>query len=184
MTNKDIATLLRHVAAAFSIKNEKKYYFQIVAYQKAADAIENATSEVKHLVAEEKLQTLPGVGTSIRQHLEELIKTGKVHHFETILEGIPKAMFPLLSVPGFGPKKAYKLVTAFSLENEKTVLDDLEQIAIAGKIASLEGFGEKSQTEILRAVQEFKKGQVKKLRMLIPFAEELSQKIIVYMQKI
>ncbi|HSW96427.1 MAG TPA: PHP domain-containing protein [Candidatus Saccharimonadales bacterium] len=184
MSNKDIAMLLRHVAAAFSIKNEKKYYFQIVAYQKAADAIENATSEVKHLVNEEKLQTLPGVGTSIRQHLEELIKTGKVKHFETILEDIPKAMFPLLSVPGFGPKKAYKLVTAFSLSNEKTVLDDIEQIAIEGKIAPLEGFGEKSQGEIRRAVQEFKKGQVKKLRMLLPFAEELSQKIIVHMRKL
>jgi DNA polymerase (family 10) len=183
MTNKEIAILLRNVAAAFSIKNEKKYYFQIIAYQKAADAIANAHSEVKDLVKEEKLETLPGVGSTMRLHLEELINTGTVKHFETILQDVPKSMFPLLAVPGFGPKKAYKLVTKFSLDNEKTVITDLEKIASEGKIAPLEGFGEKSQSEILRALQEFQKGQVKKLRMLFPFAEQLANKIIDYMKK-
>lgn len=184
MTNKEIATLLRHVAAAFTIKNEKQYYFQIIAYQKAAEAIENATSEVKHLVAEHKLEDLPGVGPAIRGHLEELVKTGKVSHFETILQEVPAAMFPLLAVPGFGPKKAHKLVTEFSLDNPKTVSDDLEKLASEGKIAGLAGFGEKSQGEILRAIQEFKKGQVKKLRMLLPFAEKLAEKVIHHMKEI
>lgn len=184
MTNKEIATLLRNMSAAFTIKNDKKYYFQIVAYQKAADAIENATSEVKDLVKENKLESLPGIGSSMKAHLEELVKTGTVKHFETVLKDVPKAMFPLLKIPGFGPKKAYKLVTHFALHNPDTVVNELEKIAGAGKIASLEGFGEKSQSEILRAVQEFKKGQVKKLRMLLPFAEELAQKIIDHMRKI
>src|SRR5258708_5224340 len=182
MTNKEIATLLRNVAAGFSVTNEKKYYFQIVAYHKAAEAIENATSQVKDLVKEAKIETLPGIGQAIRQHLEELIKTGTVKHFETILQDIPKAMFPLLLVPGFEPKKAYKLVTAFSLHNPITFLDDLETIATEGNITPLEVFGEKSQSEILRAIQEFKKGQVKKLRMLLPFAEELADKIRIHMK--
>lgn len=183
MTNKEIAALFRNVAAAFTVRNDKKFYFQIVAYQKAADAIENATSQVRDLIREGKLEELPGIGSAMRAHLEELIAKGKVAHFDTVLRGMPAAMFPLLSVPGFGPKKAYKLVTAFSLHSTGTVLDDIENLASNDKIASLDGFGEKSQTDILRAIREYKKGQQKKMRMLLPFAEELAEKCVRYMKK-
>ena len=39
-TNLEIAHLFRQVAASYAIKDEQKYKFQIIAYQKAADAIE------------------------------------------------------------------------------------------------------------------------------------------------
>ena len=88
MTNRQIAKLLRNVAAAYSIKDEKKYRFQLLAYQKASDAIENATSEIKDLYVEDKLDELPGVGTSIKSSLKELITKGKVEHFNEILHNI------------------------------------------------------------------------------------------------
>src|SRR5260221_5653026 len=113
MTNSEIAQLLRQVGASFAIKDEKKYRFQIIVYQKAADTIQNLTSQVSDLYKEDKLTDLPGIGASIQQHLSELIKTGKVTHFETVMKDIPQAVFPLLGVPSFGPKKAYKLVTHF-----------------------------------------------------------------------
>ncbi len=183
MTNHEIAKLFRHVAAAFAIKDEKKHYFQIVAYQKAADAIENATSQVFDLVKEDKLEEIPGIGTTIKQRLEELVKTGKVAHFESVLKEVPEAMFPLLDVPSFGPKKAYKLVTAFKLTNPNTVITDIEKIAKEGKIASLEGFGEKSQSDILRAIEEFDRGAGKTTRMLLPFATEVAEKVVAYLKK-
>ena len=39
--NKQIAKILRNIAASYMIKDQKKYYFQLLAYQKAADTIEN-----------------------------------------------------------------------------------------------------------------------------------------------
>src|SRR3989338_5754291 len=126
MTNRDIAKLLRNIAAAYGIKDEKKFRFQIIAYEKAADSIEHATEEVKDLIREGKLESLPGVGPSIRAHLEELLKTGKVKRFAWVMEDVPEAVFPLLDVPSFGPKKAYKLVTQFNLKNPKTVIEELE----------------------------------------------------------
>ena len=39
MSNQEIAKLLRNVAAAYTIKNEKTFHFQIVAYQNAAEII-------------------------------------------------------------------------------------------------------------------------------------------------
>lgn len=183
MTNPEIAKLLRHVAASFAIKDEKKYHFQIVAYERAADTIQNLSTQIADLYKEDKMKDLPGIGTSIQQHLTELMKTGKVAHFETVMKDIPSAVFPLLDVPSFGPKKAFKLVTAFNLENPTTVLEDIKKLATEGKIAGLDGFGEKSQADILRALGEFKEGAGKTTRMLLPFAAEIADNIVAYMKQ-
>lgn len=183
MTNSEIAKLLRHVAAAYVIKNESKFRFQIIAYQKAADAIEASTTEVKQLIQENKLEALPGIGPSIKQHLEELIQTGSVRHFQDILNEIPSAMLPLLDIPSFGPKKSYKLVSHFKLSNPKTVITDLEQLAQAGKIADLEGFGEKSQADIINAINSYKQGLTKTIRMTLPFASAIAEKLLAYIKE-
>lgn len=183
MTNHEIAQLLRNVATAYAIKDEKAHRFQIIAYQKAADAIESSTTQIKDLIQENRLDELPGIGASIRQHLEELIKTGKVQHFASVLNHVPGSVFPLLEVPSFGPKKAYRLVKEFRLNNPKTVIADVEKIAKQGKIEHLEGFGEKSQSDILRAITEYKAGMGKTTRMPLPYAFEVAQKLIEYLTK-
>ena len=55
MSNQEIARLLRQIAAAYAIKDEKKFRFQILAYQKAADTIENSIVETKFLINEGKI---------------------------------------------------------------------------------------------------------------------------------
>ena len=183
MTNLDIARLLRYVAAAFIIKDEAKHRFQIMAYQRAADSIQNTTTQIKDLVKDNKLNEVSGIGESLKSHLEELVKTGKVKHWESVMKNIPDAVFPLLDVPGFGPKKAYRIVSEFKLKNPKTVIADIEKLANSGKIASLEGFGQKSQDLILQHFGEFKKGSGKLARMLLPFATEVAEKLVEYMKK-
>lgn len=183
MSNEKIAKLFRNVAAAYSIKDEKKFRFQIIAYQKAADTVSNLTSEIIDFYKDDKLNTLPGIGVTIKSHLEELFKTGKVSHFEWALHGIPEAVFPLLDIPSFGPKKAYRLVKEFHLNNPKTVLKDLEKIANQGRIAKLDGFGDKSQDDILRAIAEFKLGKGKTTRMTLPYAMEVADKITSYLKQ-
>lgn len=183
MTNKEISKLLKNVAAAYKIKDEKKYRFQLLAYEKAAESIENLPHELQDLYKENKLEGIPGVGPTIQSRLEELFKTGKVAHFETVMEDIPNAVFPLIDIPSFGPKKAFRLVSEFKLQNPATVITDVEKIANEGKIAPLAGFGEKSQSDILRAIAEYKVGAGKTTRMPLPFASELAEIIITYLKK-
>lgn len=183
MTNLEVSKLLRNIAAAYSIKDEKKYRFQLLAYEKAADSLEHSPTELKELYRQEKLDDIPGVGPSIKSHLEELLKTGKVKHFEEILKDVPSAVFPLLDVPSFGPKKAYRLVSEFKLKDPKTVVSDVVKLAKSGKIAPLAGFGEKSQEDILQAMEEFGKGKTKTNRMVLPYANELAKKMIAYLKK-
>lgn len=183
MSNEQIAKLLRNVAAAYTIKNEKKFRFQIIAYQKAADSIANSSIELADYHKEGGLQNVAGIGASIKGHLEELFATGKVKYFDWALAGIPESVFVLMDIPSFGPKKSYRLVKEFRLVSPKTVISNLKKLAAKGKIASLEGFGEKSQRDILRTLKEFKEGKGKTSRMVLPLASEISNKIIDYLRK-
>lgn len=183
MTNREIAQILRNVAASYTIKNEINFRFQIIAYQRAADVIENSSTELRHLFDENKLDTLPGIGKSIKSYIEELYKTGKVKHFEWATKGIPKPVFALLEVPTFGPKKAFRLVTEFNLKNTDTIFSDLEKLAKMGKIASLSGFGEKSEQDILRAISEYRQKKGKTVRMVLPYAFELAERVVGYLKK-
>lgn len=182
-TNEEIARLLRQVAAAYTIQNEAKFRFQILAYQKAADGIESLATEIKDLLTDNALDSLPGVGTSIKNHIQELFSTGKVAHFESVLSTVSPAIFPLLDIPTFGPKKAFKLVNNFELVNPETVIDDVYKIAGEGKIASLEGFGEKSQSDIKRAIDEYRLGKTKSSRMVLAMAAEISETMLSYLKK-
>src|SRR3990167_11340441 len=111
ITNLQIAELLRDVAASYQLKDQNKYKFQIIAYQRAADAVEHATSELKDLWDDGKLEEVPGVGPSIAAHLDELFKTGTSKHFKEVMEGIPPEAFRLTELPGIGIKTAMKMIT-------------------------------------------------------------------------
>lgn len=183
MSNLEVAKLLKNVATAYTIKDEKKFRFQIIAYQKASESIASLNGELSDYFKEGSLELLPGVGPSIRSHLEELFKKGEVSHFDWVLKGIPKSVFVLTDIPSFGPKKAFRLVMEFKLDNENTVIEDLAKTAKQGKIALLEGFGEKSEKDVIRAIDEFKAEKGKTFRMILPYAFEISEKVKSYIQK-
>jgi DNA polymerase (family 10) len=182
-TNEDVAKILRNVAAAYTIQNEAKYRFQILAYQKAADSIEATTTEIKDLIKDNALDKLDGVGTSIKGHISELFEKGHLQYFDSILEKVSPAVFPLLDIPSFGPKKAFKIVNAFNLSEPKSVINDVYKLGKEGKIAPLDGFGEKSQSDIIRAIDEYKIGKTKSARMILATANEISNTMLTYLKK-
>lgn len=182
MNNAKLVILLRNVAAALTIKSENR--FRIIAYEKAADAIEHLTSEVKDVWEEGKLEAIPGVGPTIAAHLDELFKTGKVKHFEKVFDGISPAFFEFLLIPGIGPKKAFRLTKEFNLNDPKTAVEKLKKLCEDGKIATLEGFGETSQKAILSGIDTYSRGAIKENRMPMPFADKIAQELIEYLKEL
>ncbi|MGB9706921.1 MAG: DNA polymerase/3'-5' exonuclease PolX, partial [Microgenomates group bacterium] len=181
MNNKQIAKLLRAVAAAYEVKGGNK--FKVMAYDRAATAVEHATSEIKDLWDDGKLKEIPGIGKNIAAHLDELFRTGKVKHFVQVMKGLPPAMFELLDIPGIGAKKAYKLCKSLKFFEPKTAVEDLKRAAKEGKIAKIEGFGEESQRDILEGIRAFEQGQIKENRMVLPYAWQMAEEIIHYLEK-
>lgn len=125
-TNLQIAELLRDVAASYQLKDDKKYKFQIIAYERAADAVEHATSELKDLWDDDKLEDIPGVGPSIAEHLGEIFKTGESKHFNELMKDIPKEAFKLMELPGIGIKTAMKLIKEGDPKDVKAKLKEVE----------------------------------------------------------
>ena len=126
-SNSEIARKLREVAAAYTLKHGN--LFQIRAYENVASSIEHSTSEIKDLWEEKNLDQIPGIGKSLKEHLEELFKTGKVKHWEEVKKDIPEATFKFLEIPGVGPKTALKLAKIGIKDTE-----DLKEKIKSGKL--------------------------------------------------
>lgn len=92
MSNQELAKLLRKIAVAYTLKNDNR--FKIVVYERAADSIEQSTDDVGHLWEEKLLGDISGIGATLANYIDELLRTGKVKHFEDILADIPASVFP------------------------------------------------------------------------------------------
>ncbi len=178
-TNTEIAEILRSVAASYQIENEGKNKFRIIAYNKAADAVEHATSELKDMWDEEKLAEVPGIGASISEHLDELFTKGHSTHFDEVIGKYPKAIYELMKVPGIGPKKAYKVVTAFSV-SDKDPIEAVLKLAQVGKIRDLDSFGVESEADIVQRITEYKAKPEE--RALLSTAYEIAQSVVAWME--
>ena len=174
MVNSEIAELLRAVAAAYQLAGEEKNRFRIIAYQRAADAVEHASSELKDLWDEGALAEIPGIGKSISEHLDELFRIGRSKHFQSVLRGLPPQMFDLMAIPGIGAKTAYKLVKKLAI-SQKSAVEDLEKLAKSGMIRTLEGFGVESEKDIVKSIEEVR-GRTK--RHLLPYAQVIAEEVI------
>lgn len=173
-SNTVISGMLREITAAYEIKGENR--FKIRAYSNAADSVEHATSEVKDLWEEGRLDDLPGIGKSISQHLDEYFRTGKVRHFEKVKKDLPPGMFKIFGLEGVGPRRAYRLSKELGIKE----ISDLYKAAQAEKIAELEGFGEKSQNRIVKAIERRNR---EKGRTPLPIAFSLAEKLIAQIMK-
>lgn len=177
-TNLEIAKLLRSVSAAYQIKDPEGARFKIIAYDRAATAVEHLSSEIKDLYDEGKLDEIPGIGKSIASHLSELFEKGWSSHFEEVMKGIPKQVFALMDLPGIGPKTAIKLVEKLGLQEEENPILALEKAAREGRIAKIEGFGEESQSDILQAIAQSKTQK----RMLLSYASGIAERVVEWLR--
>jgi len=181
--NQSIAELLENVSAAYTIADEEANKFKIIAYDRAATAIEHLTSEAKDLWDDKKLDEIPGVGGSIAGHLDELFRTGRVKHFEELTKGLPPSLFELLKLEGVGPKIAFKLSKVLRIKEKENALFLLKKAAEKGKIREIPGFGEDSEKRILAAVNTFLEKKRLVRRLFLFEADAVAEEISSYLKK-
>ena len=180
VSNKEVITALKEILAAMEVKNYNN--FRIRAYQNAISILENLTVSIQDLWENKRLGEIPGIGSGIEEHLNEFFLEGKVAEFEEIKKGLPEGMFSLIGLRGIGAKRAYKLSMAFKLLDRENALEKLKEAAEQKKIRNLEGFGEKIEKSILEAIEEQKMTKNKKVRFLLPQAEEIVERIMNFMK--
>src|SRR5947199_10489469 len=124
------------------------------SYEKAAELIDSLPDSIEQLVKEpEKLKELPGIGDRMVEHLEEIVKTGDYALRKKLLKKYPATILDLLQLQSLRTKKVDFLWSHF----KAGTVGDVEKLAKEGKLRDLPGFGEKSEQNILKAVEVFKK---------------------------
>jgi len=80
--------VLTDIAALLELKGENP--FKIRAYQKVARSVKRLPVEVEQLVAEDRLEEVPGAGEAITKKITELVTTGKLDYYEKLKSEFPK----------------------------------------------------------------------------------------------
>ncbi len=174
--NRKLAEIFYRMSEIFEIKDSP---WESRAYQKAARNIESLSTDVGDIYKKgrrEALMEIPGVGKALAEKIEQFLLTGKVEKYEEVVKSIPSGLIDMLEIPGMGPKKISKLYKKLEIDN----IEKLEKAAKSGEIQVLEGFGEKSEKDILSGIDLLKRGRE---RMVISQALPIAREIIEYMKK-
>lgn len=175
--NSDIADIFNEIADLLDIEGANE--FRVRSYREAAQSIENLSSNIADLVDEDKdLTELHGIGESIADKIQEIVKTGKLEQLEEIKERVPEDLIQLLNLSGLGPERVKDLYQELNIQS----LDDLKKAAENGKIRELEGFGEKTENKIKKELERLG-GEEEKRTKLIK-AEEYAEPLVSYLDEL
>ena len=175
MDNKQIAKILRETARLLEIDGAIIGRYR--SYEKAGELIDSLPESVEQMIATpEKLTELPGIGDRMVEHLQEIVKTGDYSLRKKLLKKYPETILDVLELQSLGPKKVAVLWKTF----KAGTVADVEKLAKDGKLRDLAGFGEKSEQNILKAVEVFKKSSG---RFLISVAEAAAVAITAHIKK-
>ncbi len=147
MDKDQIAEVLSEIGILLELKGENP--FKTRAYANGARALEALNEPLAKVIAEERLGEIKGIGEALQKKIIELAATGRLPYYEELKASTPVGLMEMMQIPGVGPKKVKALYEKLGI---KTVAE-LEAACLAGKIAGLEGFGEKTQAKILEGIK-------------------------------
>ena len=147
MDKSQVAEILVEIGTLLELKGENP--FKTRAYANAARTIEGLSEPLAQVVAERRLGKFKGIGEALEKKITELVETGKLGYYDELKASIPPGLVEMLEIPGLGPKKIQAL-------NQKLGVDSVEKLEAAcraGQVAPLDGFGEKTQANLLEGIE-------------------------------
>src|SRR5690606_568136 len=139
LSNRKIAAVLERLADLLEAQDANP--FRVRAYREAAQTIRRTNEKLAEYVRQDRindLTELPNIGDRIAGLIGELVTTGR----SALLDDLESQTSPeetLEKVPGIGKELAKRAVEQLNIRT----LDELEQAAHDGRLASLGGFGER-----------------------------------------
>lgn len=153
MDKEAIAQTLEEIGTLLELKGENA--FKCRAYHNAARALASAPDNIDELIKSGKLCEIKGIGTSLQEKITTLYEKGKLKYYEDLKKSIPNGLLEIIRLPGVGPKKAKHLHEELGIKS----VGELEYACQENRLLKLQGFGQKSQADILHAIEFFKKSR-------------------------
>lgn len=171
--NREVADILYQMAELLELHAENR--FKIIAYSKAARAIEMLPEDISTVCREKKLLSIPGIGKAIAFKVEEYLRTGQIRSHQELLAQTPRGLTELLQISGLGPKTIFLLHEKLNVTN----LEELERAAKEHRIRRLPRMGPTRETNILKSIERYKK---RSTRILYSSAEPVVSQIITFLR--
>lgn len=177
MDNKKIAEVFEEIANILDIKGAD--FFRVNAYRKATRIIEGSSMDLRKIVDinPKELMEIPGIGKDLASKITELVLTGHCKEHEKLKKVFPEGLLEMLRLRGVGPKKVKLFYSALKI----TTIRELKEAAEKGLLHDLEKMGEKSEKDLLEAINEY--SHFSHSRSLINAALQEAGHIIEYMKK-
>ena len=155
MDNVTLARLLDETAALLEIDGADP--FRIRSYRRAAEAVEQQTTQLSTLVAPEAdpkaLLAIAGIGKGMAANIRDLVATGSMPLRDELLKKYRPTMLELLRLPGMGPKTVALVWSSLQVGD----IDALEAAAKAGSLNTLPRMGEKFVVKLLKGIEDHRK---------------------------
>ncbi len=176
MDNKEIASLFQDIADILEIKGEN--VFKIRAYRRASSNIAGLSRQLSDIYHEDpsEVSNIPGIGKDLAAKIAEMVTTGHLEFYSELAGEFPRGFLDLLDVGGLGPKKLKKLRDVLGVEN----IDELEKACRDGKVAGIEGMGEKTQSKLVQEIVRIRENEG---RFLAGTAGLLADEVISYLSE-
>ena len=176
MDNKAVARVLRETAELLQIDGAIIGRYR--SYEKAAELIGGMHESIEQVAQDPaKLMELPGIGDRMAEHIQEILKTGDYSLRTKLLKKFPATLLEVIQLQSLGPKKVAFLWSTF----QAGTVADVERLAKEGKLRDLPGFGEKTEQNILKAVEVHKRSSG---RFRSDTVEPVAEEIITYIHKL
>jgi DNA polymerase (family 10) len=155
MDNITLARLLDETAALLEIDAADP--FRIRSYRRAAEAVEQQTTQLSTLATHDAdpklLLAIPGIGKGMAANIRDLVATGTMPLREELLTKYKPTMLELLHLPGMGPKTVAMLHSALGIAD----IDALEAAAKRGDLLPLPRLGQKFTDKLLKGIEDYRK---------------------------
>jgi DNA polymerase (family 10) len=147
VTNREIAEKLREIYQLMQLAGENR--FRAIAFDRAAQTIESLNEEINTYIENDTLTDIKGIGNSIADDIKSYAKSGHIEVLDSLREQIPEGIIEWLNISGLGPKNIAKIHKELGI----STVEQLKEACHDGRVASLDGLGEKSAQKILNSIE-------------------------------
>jgi len=176
MHNAAIARKFHELADLLEIQGANP--FRVRAYRNAASIVEDSSRPLEDRVAEgEDLSAIKGIGEDLAGQIKELVETGDLSQLQTLQKDVPEQLSELMRLDQLGPKRTRAIHDELGVSS----LKELKQVAEAGKIRELSGFGAKTEKKILEGVDKLSD---RDHRTRLGEAEQVAAPLLAYLDEL
>jgi DNA polymerase (family 10) len=145
---------------AFALEVEGSAPHEARAFATAARMLRQVTGDLRAQLESGALAEVRGIGKSSLRVIATVLEGKEPDELRELEAKIPEGLFAIHGIKGLGPAKIRKLWQGLGI----TTIGELEHACRENRLITLEGFGKKTQENVLREIESLRRAETVLLR--------------------